>query len=58
MCLTPLCASKHKQHKEDMSPPTKNWRQRRTEHRLYAEIATDTQHETQNAKTHNRTSQT
>jgi len=24
-----------------MSPPTNNWRQRRTEHRCYAEIVTD-----------------
>jgi hypothetical protein len=25
-----------------MVTPSKNWRQRRTEHRIYAEIATDT----------------
>ena len=26
---------------KDMSPPTHNWRKRRTEHRFYAEIVTD-----------------
>ena len=39
MCWTPLYANKHK---EDMSPPTNNWRYRQTEHRFYAEIVTDT----------------
>jgi hypothetical protein len=27
--------------KQDMSPPTNNWRERRTEHSFYAEIVTD-----------------
>ena len=25
MCWTPLCANKHKHHKEDMIPPTNNY---------------------------------
>jgi hypothetical protein len=53
MCWTPLSANKHKEGKQDTSPPTNNWRKRQTEHRFYAEIVTE--HRTQNAKTHNRT---
>jgi len=32
MCLTPLHANKQNHPNQDMSPPTNNWRQRRTEH--------------------------
>ena len=37
-----------------MSPLTNNGRQRRTERNLHAEIITDSQHGTQNAKTHHK----
>jgi hypothetical protein len=40
-----------------MSSSTNNWRERRTEHRLYAEIITDITNGTQNINTHNRTTQ-
>ena len=26
ICVGPLCANKHKKRKQDMSPPTNNWR--------------------------------
>ena len=38
MRWTPLCANKYKRRRQDTSPPTNNWRQRQTEHRLHAEI--------------------
>ena len=45
MCWAPLCASKHKEREYDMNmnvnTPTYNWRKRRSEHRLYADIVTD-----------------
>ena len=41
MCWTPLYVNKHKQRKQDITPPTNNWRYRRTKHRFYAEIVTD-----------------
>ena len=41
MCCTPLYAYKHKQRERDTSPPISNGRQKRTEHRSLAEIATD-----------------
>jgi hypothetical protein len=40
-CWTPLCAYKHKQREQEMRPPINNWRQRRTDHRFYADIETD-----------------
>jgi hypothetical protein len=39
-----------------MSPPTNNWRLRRTEHRLHLEAATDITR-TKNVKKHSRTIQ-
>ena len=40
MSWSSLYANKHLKRKQDMSPPTNIWRQRRTEHRLYTEIGT------------------
>ena len=40
-----------------MSPPTNNWRSRRTEHRFHTAIATFFTRRIQNEKTHIRTTQ-
>ena len=44
ICWTLPCASRNTLRKQDMRPTTKNWRQRRTEHRFFLffeEIVTD-----------------
>jgi len=59
MCRTPLYANKHKYHKEEMTPPNKQLEVKmvRTSFLCVRKSQRTSQHETQNVKTHNGTTQ-